>query len=94
MRGAFAKLVKKSLAVTRIAELFDTTRQTVYRWISRARHVCREYYKDKARKPKESKVTPEVELSILKLRTTLKCGTARIQQGLYCLTDSIKKAIG
>jgi DNA invertase Pin-like site-specific DNA recombinase len=33
IRGTFGKLVKKGLAVTRIAELFDTTRQTVHRWL-------------------------------------------------------------
>ncbi|MBM4400819.1 MAG: transposase [Crenarchaeota archaeon] len=82
------------MSVTCIAELFDTTRQTVHRWLRRAKHVGREYYKDKPRKPKEPKVTAEVELSILKLRTTLKWGTARIQQGLYCLPAFIKKAVG
>jgi hypothetical protein len=43
----------------------------------------KETFKDKPRQPKESKVTFEVELSILKLRTTFKWGTARIQQGIY-----------
>ena len=72
IRGAFNKLVKKGLAVTRIAELFDTTRQTVHRWLNRAKHVGREYFKDSPRKPKESKVNMDIELSILKLRTTFK----------------------
>jgi len=85
IRGTFSKFVKKGLEVTRIAELFDTTRQTVYRWLNRAKHVGRESFKDKHRKPKEPKVTDEVELSILKLRTTFKWGTARIQQGLGSL---------
>jgi IS30 family transposase len=94
IRGAFNKLVKKDLTVTRIAELFDTTRQTVHRWLNRAKHVGREYFKDRLRKPKESKVTLEVELSILKLRTTFKWGTARIQQGLYNLPDFILDSVG
>ena len=55
IRGAFRKLVKKGLAVTRIAELFDTTRQTVYRWLNRAKHVGREYYKDKPESQKSPK---------------------------------------
>jgi len=93
IRGVFNKLVKKGLAVTCIAELFDTTRQTVHRWLSRSKHVGREYFKDKPRKPKESKVTEEVELSILKLRTTFKWGTARIQQGLYCLPGFILDSV-
>ena len=93
IRGTFGKLVKKGLAVNRIAELFDTTRQTVHRWLKRAKHVGREYFKDKTRKPKQAKVTTEVELSILKLRTTFKWGTARIQQGLYCLPGFILDSV-
>lgn len=93
IRGAFSRLLKKGLEVTRIADLFDTSRQTVYRWINRAKHVGREHYKDRRRKPKESKVTVEVELSILKLRTTFKWGTARIQQGIYNLPDFILKSV-
>jgi transposase InsO family protein len=94
IRGTFGKLVKKGLAVTRIAELFDTTRQTVHRWLRRAKHVGRECFKDKLRNPKPAKVTKEAELSILKLRITFKWGTARIQQGLYCLPDFIKDSVG
>lgn len=93
IRGVFSRLLKKGLEVTRIAELFDTSRQTVYRWINRAKHVGREYYKDRARKPKQSKVTLEVELSILKLRTTFKWGTARIQQALYNLPEYVLKSV-
>jgi len=93
IRGTFGKFVKKGLAVTRIAELFDTTRQTVHRWLNRAKHVGREYFKDKPRKPKHAKVTTEVELSILKLRTTFKWGTARIQQGLYNLPAFIRDSV-
>jgi IS30 family transposase len=93
IRGAFGKLVRKGLAVVRVAQLFDTTRQTVYRWIKRTRHVGREYFKDQLRRPKLAKVTEEVELGILKLRTTFKWGTARIQQGLYSLPGFIKNAI-
>lgn len=94
IRGAFGKLVKKGLTVTRLAELFDTSRQTVHRWLNRAKHVGREYFKDKHRKPKHAKVTEEVELSILKLRTTFKWGTARIQQGLYNLPAFIRDSVG
>jgi transposase len=44
VRGAFGKLVKKGLAVTRIAQLFDTSRQTVHRWLRQVKHVGREYF--------------------------------------------------
>jgi transposase len=85
IRGAFRKFAKTNLTVTSIAETFKTTRQTVYRWLKRGQHRGLETFKDKPRQPKERKVTFEVELSILKLRTTFKWGTARIQQGSYCL---------
>jgi hypothetical protein len=54
----------------------------------------REYFKNKLRKPKESKVTVETELSIVKLRTTFKLETARIQQGLDNLPNFIQKSVG
>jgi hypothetical protein len=93
IRGTFYKLVKKGLKVTRIAELFDATRQTVHGWINRAKHVGRESYGNRPRKPKEYRVTMEVELSILKLRTTFRWGTARIQQALYNLPEFILKSL-
>jgi IS30 family transposase len=92
IRGAFRKL-KKELTVTGIAEMFNTTRQTVYRWLGRGKHPGKENFKDEPRQPKESKVTLEVELSILKLRTTFKWGTARIQQGLYNLPQFILNSV-
>lgn len=85
IRGAFRKLVKANQAVTSIARAFNTTRQTVYNWLKRGKHRGTETFKDKPRQPKESKVTMEIELSILKLRTVFKWGTARIQQGICCL---------
>jgi IS30 family transposase len=93
IRVAFKKLVKKGLSVTRVAYLFDTSRQTVHRWLKRAKHVGREYFKDKPRTPKPSKVTADVELSILALRSTFKWGTARIQQGIISLPDFLREAV-
>jgi IS30 family transposase len=93
IRGAFRKLAKTNLTVTSIAETFKTTRQTVYRWLKRGQHRGLETFKDKPRQPKESKVTFEVELSILKLRTTFRWGTARIQQGLYNLPSFILESV-
>jgi IS30 family transposase len=92
IRAAFRQLRKKGIPVKKIAELFDTTRKTVYRWLNRTRHPSREYFNDKPRKPKDSKVTVEVEVSILALRS-LGWGTARIQQGLYALPEFIRKAV-
>ena len=93
IRGTFRKLVKKGLAIKDVAYYFETTRQTVYRWLKRGKHKGTETFQDKPRQPKESKVTAEVELSILKLRTTFKWGTARIQQGIDNLPGFIKKAV-
>lgn len=93
IRAVFRKLVKKGLSVTRIAELFDTTRQTVYAWVNRSKHVGREYYRDKPRKHKESKITVEIEVSILALRNTFDWGTARIQQGLYNLPGYVLESV-
>ena len=76
-----------------LRHLFDTSRQTLHRWLKRARHVGREYFKDKPRTPRSRKATGEVEVSIFALRNTLKWGTARIQQGLLNLPDFIKKSI-
>jgi len=92
IRGAFKKLLKKGLKVTRIAYLFDTTRQTVHRWLRRGKHVGRESFKDWPREPRARKVTDEVELSILTLRNTFGWGTARIQQGLIHLPPFILEA--
>ena len=93
IRGAFRKLSRRGLTVTNIADFFNTTRQTVHRWLKRGKHRGKETFKDNPRQPKESKVTVEVELSILKLRTTFKWGTARIQQGLYCLPDFVLDSV-
>jgi IS30 family transposase len=93
IRGTFRKLVKKGMAIKNIAYYFETTRQTVHRWLKRGKHKGTETFQDKPRQPRESKVTQDVELSILKLRTTFKWGTARIQQGLCNLPGFIKDSV-
>ena len=93
IRGAFRKLAKTNLTVTSIAQMFNTTRQTVYTWLKRGKHRGTEAFKDKPRQPKVSKITLEVELSILKLRTTFKWGTARIQQGIYNLPSFMLESV-
>jgi IS30 family transposase len=93
IRGTFRKLVKRGMAIKDIAYYFETTRQTVHRWLRRGRHKGAESFQDKPGQPRESKITEEVELSILKLRTTFKWGTARIQQGINNLPDFIKKSV-
>lgn len=81
-RRTIVNLFRTGCNKTFIAELLGVTRQAVQRWCARACHRGSENFKDKPRKPKESKVTVEVEVSILAMRNTLDWGTARIQQGL------------
>ena len=64
IRSVFRRLLEKGLSVARIAFLFDTMRQTVYRWLRWGRHAGRESFRDIPRRA--SKVTGE--LSILSLR--------------------------
>jgi transposase InsO family protein len=91
IRGTFRKLLKKGLTVARIAYLFDITRQTVHRWLERGKHAGRESFRDKPREPRVSKVTGEVELSVLTFRSMFGWGTARIQQGLDKLPPFIRE---
>lgn len=93
IRKLMRDLVLRGRSIASIARFLGTARSTVYRWYKRAQHVGREYYKDKPRKPKESKVTVEVEVSVLALRNTFDLGTARIQQGLYKLPGYMEKAV-
>ena len=62
-------------------------------WCKRAGHRGRESFKDKKRERKEGKITLEVELSIIALRTTFDWGSARIQQGLMELLRYVKEVI-
>lgn len=94
LRNTFVVLRKKGLNKSFIASLLNTTRQTVHRWCKRIlKKEGRGSYKDKQRKPKESKITKKVELSILAVRNTFKWGTARIQQGLDSLPKFMRDAL-
>lgn len=93
MRKAIVHLARKGLDKAYIAELFDTTRTTVHRWVKRACHRGSESFQDKERASKDGKVTVEVEVSIMALRTTFGWGTARIQQGLLCLPAFMRDVI-
>lgn len=68
--------VKKSL----VAKVLGVTRKVIYKWIKRRKHL-----KDRKRKRKNSKITLNVELSILALRNTFKWGCERIQKALHSL---------
>lgn len=86
-RSLIADAIRRNIKISRIAEVFGVSQTTVKRWSKRKR------FTDKTRKAKRSKVTIEVELAILAMRTTFNWGTARIQQGLFCLPDYAKLAL-
>jgi len=84
-RQLMANAVKKGNNKNVVAKVFDVCVKTVSRWCKRNKKPGPKCFKDKPRKPKESKITLEVELTILSLRNTFKFGTGRIQQGLINL---------
>ena len=86
-RSLVADAVQRNININRIAEVFGVSIPTVRRWGKRKR------FSDRSRKAKQSKVTFEVELAILAMRTLFSWGTARIQQGLYSLPDYAKEAL-
>ena len=86
-RSLIADARRRSIKISRIAEVFGTSETTVKRWSKRKR------FKDKPRKPKESKITLEVELTILSLRNTFSWGCGRIQQGLINLPPYMRLAL-
>jgi transposase InsO family protein len=60
-----------------VSKVVGVTRKTVSKWAKRRKHL-----KDRKRKAKKSKITMEVELSIIGLRNMCGWGTARIKQNL------------
>lgn len=86
-RSLIADAIKRGIKICRIAEVFGVTRKTVRKWSKR------EVFKDRKRKPRQSKITIGVEYSILALRNSFKWGTARIQQGLKSLPSFILETI-
>ena len=76
-----------------MAKAFDVTRNTVYKWLNEIKRARRTSFIDKPRKPKEPKVTFEIEISIIAMRLSFKWGTAKIQQGLVSLPDYMLKDV-
>lgn len=90
IRHLIGKAIDRGVKISLVARVIGITRKTVYKWNKRRKHL-----NDKKRKAKKSKITLEVELSILALRNTFKWGTGRIQQALFSLPsfmiDSLRK---
>ncbi len=92
-RQSMVGAVRRGFKKTLVAKVFGVSRKTVTTWFKRAKHSGRESFRDKKRKNREVKITLEVELAIIAMRTTFDWGTARIQQGLMELPDYAKKVI-
>lgn len=86
-RSLIADARARNIKISAISNVFGISNSTVKRWSKR------KLLSDKKRKPKQSKITIEVELAILAMRTTFKWGCARIQQGLVNLPNFAKKAL-
>jgi transposase len=85
VRAALVKGYRQVKNKSLLVKIFGVSRQTVAYWCKRASHRGREYFKDKPRKPKHAKITPNIEDFILFLRVVFEWGTARIQQGLLSM---------
>lgn len=92
-RRQMVKMVRAGVPIKVVAELFGVSRQTVWKWCGRAKHRGYESFKDKPRRPKKSKITKEVEFSIVELRTKFGWGTARIKQALFNLPKFMRKVL-
>ena len=87
-RSLIADAYKRGIKIVRICEVFGVTYKTVKKWCKRTK-----FFRDRKRKPKSSKITVEIEYSILALRNSFCWGTAKIQQGLFCLPRYILDTI-
>lgn len=83
----------KGISVNIVADVFNISRTTVWRWCTRAYHPGRESFKDRPKDGKSKKITCEVESSIIALSISFKWGTARIQQALLNLPEFMRKAL-
>jgi predicted DNA-binding transcriptional regulator AlpA len=92
-RRSIVDAVKRKISTNVVAKVFNVSRSTIWRWCKRVHHPGRESFKDKKRIRRPKKITLEVELSILALRTTFSWGTARIQQALVSLPDFMKEGV-
>jgi len=88
IRRLIGDLIDRGYNKSFVARLLNTTWNTVDKWSKRRKHL-----KDRKRKAKESKITLEIELSILALRNTFGWGTERIQKGLYSLPKFMRDSL-
>lgn len=68
-----------------VAKAIGITRKTAAYWCHRATRKNTEGFRDRRRKTAKPKVTKEIELFVVTLRTVFEWGSGRIQQGLMSL---------
>jgi len=88
LRALIGEAIGRGVNKSWVAEVLGVNRGTVYKWSKRRKHLI-----DRKRKSKESKITEEVELSILGMRNTFNWGTGRIKQGLMNLPPYMRKEL-
>jgi hypothetical protein len=84
-RLLLGKLARTNTPKKLLIESFSVSRTTVWFWGKQNLH-----YTSTITRNSEGKITVDVEITILNLRTTFKWGTARIQQGLINLPEFMK----
>ncbi len=92
IRRLIVKARRNGSRVKDIAEMFNVSRWTVWRWAKRAHHPGGESYRDRSRRPHtiHRKITKDVENAIIVLRDSFKWGTQRIKVMLHSPPSYIK----
>lgn len=81
-RRLTVQFVRAGMHINFVAKLFQTSRQTISYWTKQDLRTAKDVPHFR-----KSKITVEVEASILYMRCTFKWGSARIQQGLMNLPN-------
>ena len=79
-RSLIGEAIDRRVKKTLVAKVLGVTRKTVDKWNKRRKHL-----KDKKRESKQSKITFEIEHSILSLRNTFEWGSERIRKAFTSL---------
>lgn len=90
-RREIGNAIRKGINKSVLVVIYCVSLVTIYFW---GKQDLRTNLSDLPRNTKTSKITVEVELSILAMRTLCKWGTARIQQGLMNLPEFMRVKIG
>jgi transposase len=83
-RRLMVNAVRNGRKIGEVAEIFDVSRNTVWKWCKRTMKVGRPVYKDLPKRPHtiHKKVTEATEVAIVVLREAFNWGTQRIKLNL------------